>query len=306
MPYIAIENGQMSLLYVLLFSVATVVLSLTVGYLYGRQRSKDERAATMNALLVLLKKTEELTDDVDNRNAELEDVGRSVEELQVSGEMADIQQALLRQIAIVIHSNKKLEDDLVCAHYAMEEQAQELDRTRRAARTDPLSGISNRMCFDETLTYWMSSSKRQDKRFTLVLADIDHFKWINDTHGHVAGDRVLTHIGNALQECVRDSDYVARIGGDEFALLFAQDDPTMAGEIAERVRASVSAQNFNVGPNGEGVAVAFSMGVAISRDVDSSESLIERADQALYQAKQSGRNCLHCDVMEAEPAEAGV
>lgn len=303
MPYIGIQNGQMSLFYVLLFSVAAVVLSVAVGYIYGRQRSKDERAATMKALLALLKKTEELTDDVDTRNAELEDVGRSVEELNLSGEMADLQQALLRQISSVIESNKKLEDDLVCARYTLEEQAQELDRTRRVARTDSLSGVANRMSFDETLAFWLSSSKRRDTRFTLVMADIDHFKWINDTHGHPAGDRVVTHIGEVLQERVRDSDYVARIGGDEFALLLAQENPALAAEIAERVRAAISSKNFDVGPNGEGVAVTFSMGVALSRDDDTTDSILDRVDKALYLSKQAGRNCLHCAAPEDEPAE---
>ena len=197
-----------------------------------------------------------------------------------------------------------LEDDLVCARYTLEEQAQELDRTRRQARMDSLSGVANRMSFDETLSYWLSSSKRQDVGFTLVLTDVDHFKWINDTHGHAAGDRVVTHIGNVLRELLRDSDYVARIGGDEFALLLAQDDPDMAATIAERIRAAVSNQNFNVGRNGERVAVAFSMGVAISREDDSCESLLKRADEALYQSKQSGGNCLRWAQEDSTPVKA--
>ena len=203
-----------SLISISLFSVATLVLSMGVGFIFGRQRSKDERAATMKALLMLLSKTEEITTNVDSRNAELENVGRSIEKLKASGPMAEVQTKLLEQITRVIQSNKKLEDDLVCAHYALEEQAQELDRTRRVARTDKLSGIANRLSFDETLSYWLSLSKRESKRFTLALCDVDHFKWINDTHGHLAGDRVVTHIGNVLREQVRELDYVPRIGGD--------------------------------------------------------------------------------------------
>ncbi len=295
-----------SLLYIIVFSVAAVVLSIAVGYIYGRQRSKEERAATAKALMVLLKKTEQLSNDVDIRTAELETVGRSVEELNLSGELADLQQALLRQIEIVIHSNKKLEDDLVCAHYALEEQAQELDRTRREARTDPLAGLSNRKCFDETLRYWLSNSKRERTRFTLVLADVDHFKWINDTHGHLAGDRVVKNIGDVLRRQVREADYLARFGGDEFAILLALNDPQQAVEIAERVRSALCTYNFDVGPNGECLAVTFSMGVALSRENDSFDSLIQRADEALYQSKQAGRNCLHCADEEAVAAEIGA
>ena len=298
-----------SLFTILLFSIATLVLSMGVGYLYGRQRSKDERAATMKALLMLLSKTEEITTDVDSRNAELEDVGRSVEKLKASGPMVEVQKKLLEQITVVIQSNRKLEDDLVCAHYMLEEQAQELDRTRCVARTDPLSGIANRLSFDETLSYWLSLSKRKSKRFTLALGDVDHFKWINDTHGHLAGDRVVTHIGNVLREQVRGLDYVARIGGDEFALLLAQADPGKAVDIADRIRKAISSTTFNVGLNSERVAVTLSMGVALSAKDDSSETLLQRADEAMYISKQAGRNCLNWEGQKAEPAEpaeAGV
>ena len=295
-----------SLLYILLFSIAAVVLSVSVGYIYGRQRSKDERTATMNVLLVVLAKTEELTNDVDSRNAELENVGRSVEKLKVTGKMADVQQALLSQIATVIQSNKTLADDLICANYSLEEQAQELDRTRRLARTDTLSGVANRMSFDETLSFWLSSSNRQTTNFTLVLADVDRFKWINDTHGHVAGDCVITHIGRVLRERVRSSDYAARIGGDEFAFLLAQDNSEMTAEIAERIRASVSARNFKVGLKNERVALTISMGVTISREGDSPNTMLERADRALYRSKQAGRNCLRWGQQEPVEAEAGA
>jgi len=289
--------------YILIFAIASLLLSVGVGYIFGRQRSKDERAATMKAMLVMLNKTEELTEDVDSRNAELKTVGRTVEELEVSGEMAELQNALLAQIASVIHSNKKLEDDLVCAHYTLEKQAQELDRTRRVARTDPLSGVANRRSFDETLAYWLSSSNRKHKRFTLVLCDVDHFKWVNDTHGHVAGDRVVTHIGAVLRDQVRGSDFVARIGGDEFAVLLAQDDPELATEIADRIRSAVSARNFDVGYDNERLAITFSMGVALSINDDSAEALLHRADQALYISKESGRNRLRVAAPQAE-AEA--
>ena len=215
--------------------------------------------------------------------------------------MAEVQEALLAQIATVIQSNKKLEDDLICAHYTLEKQAQELDRTRRVARTDQLSGIANRRSFDETLSYWLSSSNRKNKHFTLVLCDVDHFKWINDTHGHLAGDRVVTRIGEVLRDQVRGSDFVARIGGDEFALLLAQDNPEIAGEIADRIRSAISARTFDVGHDNERLAVTFSMGVAISVEGDSAETLLHRADQALYTSKQSGRNRLRFADPQTEP-----
>ena len=291
-----------------LWVLPSVLLALSIGYYLGRQLGKEERETTLKSLMVMLQTSEQLSNDVDSHNSELNGVSQTVRDMKLQGELEDIQNALLKQIKEVVQSNQKLEDDLVCARYTLELQAQELDRTRHEARVDALSGVANRKAFDETLSYWLSNSKRRGDKFALVITDIDHFKWINDTHGHAAGDRVVNNVGALLKECLRGEDYVARYGGDEFVILLKHAEVDAAAKVAERIRTSVETQNFNVGLNGERVAVTFSMGLAVVDDGDLSETILRRADKALYRAKQMGRNCLQifsaADV--TDESETGV
>jgi diguanylate cyclase (GGDEF)-like protein len=167
-----------------------------------------------------------------------------------------------------------------------------------------LSGVGNRNGFDKTLQYWLTKLKRNEEHFALALIDIDRFKWINDTHGHVAGDRVVANVGRFLRETAGEGDYVARFGGDEFVLLSRHAEPGEAVEMAEQLRKDAERRNFDVHTNDKRVAVTFSIGVAIARPDDDAPSLVERADQALYKSKQAGRNCVHVyeAVALAEPA----
>ena len=292
-------NAELSISWqVVLWVLPVVLVSVAIGMYLGRcwtliredRRMRREREQTLKALMALVKSTEQLESDMDTHNSELETVGRTVEDLNASGDFQQLQQALLSQISVALESNKRLEDDLVCTRYQMEVQAQELDRTRKEARTDQLAGVPNRKGFDERLQYMLSRFKRDQETFALILADVDHFKWINDTHGHQAGDRVVTLLGEALANSVQPDDYVARYGGDEFAIFLSGIDETSAAKIADRIRMNVDQTNFDVGRDGSRVAVTFSMGMAIPNMDDTTESVLEHADKALYMSKQSGRN----------------
>jgi diguanylate cyclase len=148
--------------------------------------------------------------------------------------------------------------------------------------------------------------------FSLIICDVDRFKWINDTHGHQAGDRVIDELGQLLSELIRATDFVGRLGGDEFALLFCEIDLQAACTVGNRVREIVEQRNFNLVYEGERVAVTLSMGLATVRADDTSETIIARADKALYESKRGGRNQLRVvheeDVAheEGEWATAGV
>ncbi|MCA9245636.1 MAG: GGDEF domain-containing protein [Planctomycetales bacterium] len=263
-----------------------------IGYYLGRSKVKHEREAVLRALSSMLESADELSQDVEGHKTELADMGRTVDNLPKSDEMGGVRDLLLTHVQKVIKSNKKLEDDLTCARYSLAQQAQELDKTRVEARTDELSQVGNRKAFDEALDFRLSRWNRQQEWFALLMCDVDHFKWINDTHGHQAGDQVVKGVGELMKRYLANRHFVGRFGGDEFALLIDCEDRQAAIDLARRIHKAAETHNFSAAQNGERVAITFSMGLAFVAENDSRESLLARADARLYEAKQAGRNCL--------------
>jgi diguanylate cyclase (GGDEF)-like protein len=124
----------------------------------------------------------------------------------------------------------------------------------------------------------------------VLMADLDHFKRVNDTYGHIVGDRVLNEVASRMKACVRDPDVVGRYGGEEFIVVLPDTRLEVSLEIAERIRRRVEASPLHVGDNL--IALTVSLGVAQAKPGETVEAIIGRADSALYQAKQSGRNCV--------------
>ncbi len=151
--------------------------------------------------------------------------------------------------------------------------------------TDQLTHIYNRARFNEELEQWIRNSKEQKRLFSVAIFDIDNFKNVNDRLGHLAGDKVLVGIADAVQASIRQGDFFARWGGDEFVLLLPDTDRQEATEITERLKTLISDNIFEtVG------RVTCSFGIAVSRENDNAEVLLERADTLLYKAKDAGRN----------------
>ena len=152
--------------------------------------------------------------------------------------------------------------------------------------TDSLTRVANRRAFDVRVDDAFEHARRYDRPLSLVLVDIDHFKSINDTHGHDAGDRVLRRVADVLGDGSRHSDFVARIGGEEFAVLLPETPLFEAMQFGEKLRCNIAIAAMTTGP------VTISLGIANmphSRVASSSE-LFRAADQALYRAKANGRN----------------
>lgn len=163
------------------------------------------------------------------------------------------------------------------------------------AATDSLTGLANRRRFDETLAFECRRAIAKRLPLCLLLIDLDHFKQINDTHGHITGDRVLQAIAAVLAERIRPSDLVARVGGEEFAVLAPGLDDEQALELGERLRRAVSDANpYRAGR--ESIRATISVGVSTRRHLvaETTEALAaalyKQADQGLYRAKQAGRN----------------
>ncbi len=175
-----------------------------------------------------------------------------------------------------------------------EQSRREVERQRARAqsleadtRRDPLTGLGNRRAVDHHLPALLRDAAAAGRPVTLSILDLDHFKRINDRHGHLVGDRVLVATAQLMRECVRQADLVARIGGEEFLLVLPDADESLAREVCERIRQRVAGHNWaSVAP---GLVVTLSAGLASAPPYDET-ALATRADHALYRAKARGRN----------------
>jgi diguanylate cyclase (GGDEF)-like protein len=158
----------------------------------------------------------------------------------------------------------------------------------RIAREDPLTGARNRLAAGERLREEFVRMKRTGQPYAVLLMDVDHFKRINDTFGHGAGDEVLRQLAHMLASSFRESDFLARFGGEEFLAILPATDLPGASASAEKIRAEMSARAI-----GAAGRVTISIGVALARPTDASEEeAVRRADAALYRAKRAGRNAV--------------
>lgn len=161
------------------------------------------------------------------------------------------------------------------------------DKIEYGSTHDLLTGLYNRYYFQEALEQNYASSKRTGQGFALLMCDIDHFKIINDSRGHPAGDRILHELGMLLRSVTRTMDTAVRYGGEEFAILMTTNTTAECEKYAERIRHTVENHRFR-----GNIPVTISIGFCLYRSGMKREQIIENADKALYHAKEAGRNCV--------------
>ncbi len=163
-----------------------------------------------------------------------------------------------------------------------------LEEQRQKALLDPLTGLPNRAAWSERVEREMLEWQENGGHLAMAILDLDHFKRINDSYGHLAGDKVLKIVADQLRKRLRGRDFIARFGGEEFVLLLPQTTPAAAAEVAEVLRATVEACPFHF--KGERVVITSSIGLGAFRSGERSDQVLKRADAALYRAKEQGRN----------------
>jgi diguanylate cyclase (GGDEF)-like protein len=212
----------------------------------------------------------ERTRELQDKMSELSEAYESVSKIQVELEAQAVE--LRRANDITEEANREL----------MEKNA----IIQRMASTDALTGLCNRRFFDETLVKELERAKRYDTALSMAIVDIDHFKRFNDRYGHARGDQVLETVARVLTARVRSADTVARWGGEEFCILMPETELDGARTVMEDIRASIEATRL---PDVD-EALTASVGVAALDPGESPDSLFQRVDEALYAAKENGRN----------------
>lgn len=309
-----------SMALLLLLNVAFAGLALVAGFLGGlwlaltrwnlgavgprqvdelekkRQREIERATQATNRLRDL---ASGMANDVSKHSSRVGEITAGLQALNTD-DIEATGNGLVMAMANIISANGKLQERLAKAEDQIEAQSRELNKQQSESRTDSLTGLANRRAFDEEMTRRHAEASRKGSALSLLMADIDHFKGLNDTHGHPAGDEVLRIVGRQLKETCRGMDLPCRYGGEEFAIILPATDLQEAQWAAERVRLGI--ESLTVKIDDKKLKVTVSIGVAELVNKEGISQLVRRCDQALYQSKDAGRNCGHWhDGAECHP-----
>lgn len=277
-------------LLVLILGVVQVAVGAVLGAYWPRRHDRSatqsgegealrDRAEAVRRLLA------EAADDMSDHQAKLQKI-----ESALSAEVDGLPPRLLAAVAELVEVNQHLRRRLIASEEKLADQAAQIETQCAAARTDPLTRLANRRVFDEELGALTHRFQRDATVSSIALIDVDHFKRLNDRWGHPAGDAALRRVADLLRRAVGRRGLVARIGGEEFAVLLPRVGLNDAAALADRIRSAIAADQWTVDDHPMGVTVSIGL-AAFEQDEDGPRTL-RRADQALYAAKHGGRNAV--------------
>ena len=294
--------------------IGTVQMLVGIGVgMWARRGSGPSASPGRHDLLqasLIAKRLQDLADEVSSSVGEHRSQLERASHLLVTGSGTTddaLSDMVVDVIGNVVRANHSLKAKLDMAEARLKEQAVELEGHMSRSLTDALTGLPNRREFNSRLEERMGAWNRRRDVFSLLLIDVDHFKKLNDRYGHLAGDQVLATIGRAMRGAVRREDLVARFGGEEFAILLPSTSMEQAIQAAQKVREAVA--RIAITRGNQPISVTVSGGLATIESGERVESLIQRADSALYAAKEAGRNCtflhngLDCRLAEGSYSE---
>lgn len=272
-------------------AVGTGLLSVGIilGFWFGRKAAASPDAVDRQQFLSFLRNlsnwTTEFSGDVSKYQSQISLIREQVSDRESIG--GDEVRGMLQQI---MAANQRLQERLESAEEKLESQTGQISNYLTEARTDGLTGLFNRRAFDKATDDLFTNWNQSNQAFSMGLIDIDHFKQINDTYGHPAGDAVLQRVANLLQSELGDAVCVARYGGEEFGVLttFSLDE---TAAMLDRVRAELG--KIEVEHDGQTISLTLSAGAAQIGPDDKIGKLVRRADEALYASKLGGRNRVH-------------
>jgi diguanylate cyclase len=273
----------------------------------GRQvRLLDETCqrieSTMSHLLAMVGGMSHEATAYGNR---LETLSSELDEAKPSPDLQALVAEIVAATSDMLTHARRVEAEMAESSQQIEGLRSDLARAQHEANTDSLTGIANRKYFDYELGIAAEESRTKGEPLSLLLADIDHFKLFNDTHGHQIGDQVLRLVAQVLTQSVKGRDLAARYGGEEFAVILPQTELEGARKLAEQVRKTVAGNRIRLKVNRRQLGkITLSIGCAEFDPREALSELIWRADEALYQAKRQGRNQVLTAVRDPLAASA--
>jgi diguanylate cyclase len=254
-----------------------------------REQQFSDTAQAIRGLLLSIASVVQCTEQAASDSSQtLGDVRNTIDQMALPDDLMEVHTQLMTEIDRVISSNTSLKRELVHSQEILATQRQQIESLKTAVRIDGMTRLANRAYFDEKLQEMISLRQRYQETFSLLMIDVDNFKEINDTHGHQGGDRVLKGVAFKLKSALRQSDFVARFGGDEFAVILIKSGAKPAAAVAMKLCESVRESKFLL--DGMQVTTTLSIGVAETLEGESGQELLKRADEALYRVKHSGRD----------------
>lgn len=240
-----------------------------------------------NSLNDITSWTTESSDSRANLHTNLGEISKCTTEQEV---LECIRSNIMPPIERLDTATQELEKKLQEASDTIKALTEELEKATNMARTDALTGLPNRRGFNDILQCHIDQAIEESQTFAMLIIDIDYFKKINDDYGHLVGDSVLRYLARALQDLSKGKDTIARYGGEEFILLLADINYENAIRFADNLRKAIEKKKFNVQGKETKLSFTICIGVSLYQMGESSDALFERADKALYLAKESGRN----------------
>ncbi len=254
---------------------------------------KDIKEKTEQVLALSYENIGNILKSVKEHNDILEEQIRKLKDFETKEGVEVLINTLLQQIEELRRVNRNLQTQLDKAHKLMEKLKERLSATIKKANTDPLTGLYNRGFLEDTLRRKIKHFEKTGEIFSIIMADLDNFKRVNDLYGHLAGDEVLITFADILRRDLRMDDIAARYGGEEFTVVLSKLDMLKAISVANRLRSRLESTPIIWGE--DIIRVTASFGVAQVAQGDTPETLLERADKALYLAKSEGKNCVRSE-----------
>lgn len=269
-----------------------------VEALYQKYVTDGDRIIVSRLLTKISLMLKDISGHVSETEGDLAGHGQTLGDLAVQisqagdyDEIRKIVDLMIDETKELIKSGKRLQSRMKISSEDLKQLQQDLEKSQKEAETDTLTDLTNRRGLEKKLEIESIRARQNDTPFSIILIDIDHFKKVNDSFGHLVGDSLLKNIANLLRDHLRKNDIAARYGGEEFLVLLPETEIGGALSVGEKIRAALSAKEWKIKDTGKSMGrITVSMGIAQYDLQEKMEDFIKRADDALYLAKNNGRD----------------